>query len=132
MNINIFLYFFLDMMIDQMRNKICDLESSIKYHYSNNSLNNKRSLSPSRSNFNTNDNSVTKFNSHDRDANAKYHFEYRDKSETASIKILKSENINLKEEIKSRDKIIFKLENQKSELQALNKTCHDLLGQLNI
>ncbi len=48
------------------------------------------------------------------------------------INHLEQENRNLKEEIKKRERIIINLENQMSDMKAVNKTCHELLTQINI
>jgi len=117
-----------------MRNKISDLEKSMIYYQKNSIYLQKenKSLSPSRSKFNTNDNSESKFNSNDVNNNdINYNYEYREKSQNSGLNNLEPENKRLKEDLKSRDKIIISLENQISELLVLNKTCYDLLGQLN-
>lgn len=122
-------------MIDELRNKINDLEQSIIYHQSNsnNIHNNKRSISPSRSNFYSNDKTEYKFNSQDKEnTDKKHHYDHREKTQNLEIHISESENKKMKEELKSRDKTILSLENQIRELRALNKTCYELLGQLNI
>jgi predicted RNase H-like nuclease (RuvC/YqgF family) len=118
-----------------MRNKISDIEKSMIYYQTNSIYlqKEKKSSSPNRSNFNTYDNSQSKFNSQDANNNTdkNYNYEYKEKSQNSALNNLEPENKRLKEDLKSRDKIIISLENQIRELLVLNKTCYDLLGQLN-
>lgn len=122
-------------MIDKMRNKINDLENTIYYYNSNSNFKQreKRTLSPSRSNFNTDDNSDAKYNSYDiTNSEKKYNMDYREKNNSFINNNLEQENRTLKEELKKRDRIIINLENQMSDMKAVNKTCHELLSQLNV
>lgn len=117
-----------------MGNKISELEKSILYYQSySNAPREKKSLSPSRSDLYTNDNSESKYNSNfQENIDRKYNYDYREKNHNSALNMIESENKSLREQIKSRDKIIINLESQINELRALNKTCYDLLGQLNI
>jgi predicted RNase H-like nuclease (RuvC/YqgF family) len=94
-------------MIGKMRNKISDLETTI-YNY--NSYSNDILNSDKKSNN-----------------------DYQEKKNSENlINHLEQENRNLKEEIKKRERIIINLENQMSDMKAVNKTCHELLTQINI
>lgn len=117
-----------------MRNKINELEKSVIYYQSYDySQKEKRSLSPNTLNLPINDNAEHKYNSNlEENINRNYHYNDTENNQNSPMTIMESENKSLKEQIKSRDKIIITLENQIIELRALNKTCHDLLGQLNI
>lgn len=120
-----------------MRSKINNLEKSImNYNYSNANYaqNEKRSLTPIRTNLNNNDYQESKFNSHDpsNSKDKRCNYDYREQNQNSSINNFEAENKELKEDLKSKNKSIITLENQIIELRALNKTCYDLLGQLNI
>jgi len=95
----------------------------------------KKSLSPRRGVINQQHEILDqRNNSYDNIISEKeYNFEYRKKYiKNSNINFLESENYNLREELKNKDREIFSMENQIHELKAVNKTCYDLLSQLDM
>ncbi len=116
-----------------MRIKINDLEKLIHNYHSNSDYIQHNKSTPNRSKYNTNYYCEYKLDSQRQEnSEIKYQYDYGEKSQKSEIEILQSENKILKEKIKFQENFVIKLENQISEIRALNKTCHDLLGQLNI